>query len=293
MIASSGRRPTAAPVSRPAPGRGRVAAVVLGAVAAIAVLVAVRADSFVRLLPNLSGWDVVIAEALSRNQDGVWRLMRGAVKYLLAPALGAAAAWSVLDLLARRRPRSATIAVVVAVGAFGTVEVVKAALAPVPGWAGSPLTHLMSGHVAAAAAATVPVLVAARGARRAVAVPAVVVVAGTAAGVVLARWHTVADGLASMVVVALWAAAAVLAARLLGAAPAPSVARGRLWAAAVGLTAAAALVLAMVPPASADVAAGMAAAGALLVGAGATLVAAGLELGATLASSEPGQRPRK
>lgn len=268
--------------------------------AAIAVLVAARVDALPLLLPHLTGWDTVIASRLADNVHGMWRVMRGGIKYLLAAGLFILILFCARDLVVHGRRRSAAVAIAVAVAAYGTVELVKAVLVPSPAWVAEAAPwHVMSGHVAAAAATAVPVLAATRRARGWVAVLAVLVIAGTGAGVVLARWHTVADGLASMVVVVVWAvvsAAVVRTAsrgRASGQAAAYRSTRSRLGAAGALLAGVAVMVLATVTPSTGHVTTGMIAAAALLAGAGLVSVAAALELGAALAQLDGGPTARE
>ncbi|ACZ31703.1 conserved hypothetical protein [Xylanimonas cellulosilytica DSM 15894] len=295
MHAPTGDRPTVALPPRAAGGRGRLAATVLAGVTAIALLVAARVDAVPLLLPRLPAWDAVVAHEVGGNQDGIWRIMRGGIKYLLPPALLVLVAVCVRDLLARGRRRAAVVAVVVTLGAFGTVEAVKVGFAPSPDWVAEAASwHEMSGHVAAAAAAAVPVLVAVRRGHALVAALTAVVVAGVGVGVVLARWHTVADGVASLVMVTVWSLVASGVVRVVASGRASErgvahrSARNRVGAAGAGVTVVGALALASVTPSGGAAAVGLIAAAVLLAGAALVAAAAALELGAALASLDGG-----
>lgn len=302
MSAQTGARPTERSSGQAVSRRGRVAASVLLGCAAIAVLVVARVDALPLLLPRLRDWDVVVADALVDNVHGMWRVMRGGIKFLLAPALVVAVGLCLVHLVRHGRARSAAVAFVVAVGAYGTVELLKAGVVPDHAWmAGGTQPHMMSGHVAALSAALVPVAVA-TGPRagRVVAVLGVVLVTGAAIGVVLARWHTVTDGLGSMVVVAMWSAVAAAVVRVAtrGRPDGPAAAQLRLRrrVALVGavLAVAAALVLAVVAPSSDHTTTGMVAAVILFAGVAALTVEDVLWLGAalTVLDAEPTEEER-
>jgi hypothetical protein len=298
VSAHAGTRPTELP-SSPLLRAGRLAAgLVLGATV-VAALVLARADALLLLLPHLRGWDAVAADALIENVHGLWRVMRGGIRFLVAPAVIVVVGICLVDLLRHGRPRSAGVALGVALGSFGTVELLKAGVVPGQAWidAGAQ-PHVMSGHVAAASAALVPLLVAARRVRGLVAVLGALLVAGVAVGVVLARWHTVADGLGSMAVAAPWAVAAACVVRAAtgsranGSDPLHSL-RNRLAVVGALLTAGAAVVLALVVPTTAARATGMVAAAVLLVGAASLTAAAAAWLGAALVAHEPGSTIEK
>jgi len=128
------------------------------------------------------------------------RLLRGGLGRVALPVVLALAAIALLSLVRHGRRRDAAVAVVVLVGANGTVEAIKHGLLDL-----GPSTPLLSGHMAVVVGTAFVVALASAPTprRRVVALGAAAVVA-TAAGVALVAWHTVPEVLAPTLVALAW-----------------------------------------------------------------------------------------
>ncbi|RZS61849.1 hypothetical protein [Xylanimonas ulmi] len=186
------------------------AAVLVGALIALSVVGAVLAG------PAAHPWDS-LASANLIHRDGLWRVMRGGVKWLTHPALGVAALLAAAHLVRGGRRRSAMVGLCAGGAGLVLAEAFKHGVIPFPDLLGQvPQRPVLSGH-AAMVVAVAPVVLTALRRRRWATVLAVAVAAGVAASVVVAQWHLVSQGVLAQLTVA--ACVAVAAAVVRGGRP--------------------------------------------------------------------------
>lgn len=176
-----------------------LAAIAVGVLPLLALLLAA---------PSAVMWSEGIAAAVSAWNGGGWRLLRGGLAWLAAPATLAVVLWCLLRMLRTGRTQDAATAFVLALGSFLMSEAFKLNVLPLPGY-GPDGDRNISGHVAMVAGALIVVVIAAPTARRwLVAALASTIVVLTSLGVVAARWHDAGDLIVPLMVATAWSVVA-------------------------------------------------------------------------------------
>lgn len=187
-----------------ATGRSRVR---VAAMLVVAILLA-PAVALLFATPIAHAWTTASALAVEGWGRGLWRVLRGGVKWIAPPVVSLAVLWALLHLVRHRRHRTALVAFVVGAGAFLTTEAIKFGFLPFPTYT-MVGTQELSGHVAMTASAFVVAVLALAGRHRPIGVAAaVILLVGMCVAILVSRWHGVADVVIALAVTTSWVLAA-------------------------------------------------------------------------------------
>lgn len=204
--------------------------VVLVAVTIVAVAMPVLLACFFAS-PLGRGWSEALSAATDSWERGIWRVLRGGIKWIAPPVVVIATAVCLVHLVRSGAKRQAVIAVTLGAGSFATSEAIKHGFIPFPAY-GPAGERELSGHVAMVASAMLlAVLATGPSRRRAIALLCWALLTGTCLVIIISRWHDTADVVLPVSISVAWMVAGLTLVRLVDAAAAPRapVDRRRSW----------------------------------------------------------------
>lgn len=159
--------------------------------------------------PQGRSWEGVLASSVSPLADGIWRLLRGGLAYLVIPMLVLACVAGILIALRRGARRAALGQLVLVLGANGSVQAIKYSMLPLGRSGREPDPYLyLSGHVAVTASTILAVLLVVRPhARRLALWCAWLALSAAGMAILLTRWHSLSQVLVPMFMCGAWAVA--------------------------------------------------------------------------------------
>lgn len=183
-----------------------------------ATVVAVAAPAVLGLFFASSpgrGWSEALTAATDSWERGVWRVLRGGIKWIAPPVVIITTAACLVHLLRSGARRPAAIAALLASGSFLTSEAIKHGFLPFPAY-GSAGERDLSGHVAMVASATlVALLTVGWHRRRSIAGLCWLLLTGTCLVIITSRWHDIADVVLPLSIMVAWAVAGLTTVRFL------------------------------------------------------------------------------